>query len=126
MRVINFYADVDPASKAFNPEYEKAAEEIREADPTVVFARVDTAAAINKSIGDRVDISAGGIPHIVLFKPNLKSVDVFPMKRNAENLVFWIKARLYNCPVVNTLEAFKKMMETDWAVTGGVLGMFAK
>jgi len=126
MRVYNFYADVDPASKKFNPEYEKAYADIQKLDPTIVFARVDTAAAINKSIGERVSIGSGSIPHVVLFKPNLKAVSIFPMKRKAENLIFWIKARLYNCPVVNTLEAFKKMMETDWAAAGGVLGMFAK
>lgn len=33
---------------------------------------------------------------------------------------------MYNCPTYNNLEGFKTALDTDWAVTGGVLGIFAK
>ena len=124
LRVIFFYAESDGRSSRFGSEFVKAVAELTSVDPSIVFAQIDSESEQNDKVKPRVDFEKA--PHVIVYKAKLKNFQIYDGELNSEELIPYLKARIYKCPFFNNIESFNRTLQGDWATEGAIFGIFGK
>ncbi|BBN05745.1 hypothetical protein MPTK1_3g15650 [Marchantia polymorpha subsp. ruderalis] len=87
--VVEFYAPWCGHCKRLEPEYEKAATQLKENDPPIILAKVNVDAEQNKPLASEFDIK--GFPTLKIIKNKGQSVQEYKGPREAEGIVSYLK-----------------------------------
>lgn len=124
LRIIFFYAETDGRSSRFGSEFVKAVAELSSIDPSIVFAQIDSESESNEKVKPRADFE--GAPHVIVYKAKLKNFSIYDGELKAEELISYIKARIYKCPFFNNIESYNRTLNGGWATEGAIFGIFGK
>ncbi|KAI9478798.1 MAG: thioredoxin-like protein [Benjaminiella poitrasii] len=105
--LLNFFAPWCPHSKALVPEYEKAATVLL--TDKIVLAELDC--SVNQNICSKYNVQ--GYPTLQLFRKGHPS-DIFPLERNSENIVKYMKSHLSTgLTHLKTTDDLKKLQKEE-------------
>ena len=123
LRIIVFYAPWNPSSSRYTGDFNLAANELKENDPPIIFAKVDTSLPANRAVSAKHN--SAKFPYVVYYKAKQDKYRYWDGELKTSSIVEDAIRRQPALREFKDLETLEKALDNEYGITGLVLGVFS-